>query len=86
MVGLDAAAAEGVTWYHRGLRHLKYRRRSYAGSLGMDVLLTDHHIGGEILPDAVAVINPKLEERWVSFPSPGWLRVAAKCAGHSVSR
>ncbi|PKL11264.1 MAG: single-stranded-DNA-specific exonuclease RecJ, partial [Spirochaetae bacterium HGW-Spirochaetae-8] len=55
MVGLDAAAAEGVTvviTVDCGISNIE--EVSYAGSLGMDVLLTDHHIGGEILPDAVA--------------------------------
>lgn len=31
---------------------------SYAGQLGMDVVVTDHHLPGSSLPDAVAVINP----------------------------
>lgn len=31
----------------------------YAKSLGIDVLVTDHHNCPEVLPDAVAVINPK---------------------------
>lgn len=30
-----------------------------ANSLGMDVVITDHHTVGEKLPDAVAVVNPK---------------------------
>jgi single-stranded-DNA-specific exonuclease len=31
-----------------------------ARELGIDVVITDHHIPGEILPDAVALVNPKL--------------------------
>ncbi len=31
----------------------------YANSLGMNVLITDHHEPAESLPDAVAIINPK---------------------------
>ena len=35
-----------------------------ACALGMDVIVVDHHIGGETLPDAVAVINPnRLDEQ-----------------------
>lgn len=31
-----------------------------AGRAGVDVIITDHHEPGAVLPDAVAVINPKL--------------------------
>ena len=31
---------------------------AYAGELGMDVVVTDHHIPGPELPKAVAVVNP----------------------------
>ncbi len=36
---------------------------SEANKLGMDVIVIDHHLGGDVLPDAVAVINPnRLDE------------------------
>jgi single-stranded-DNA-specific exonuclease len=30
----------------------------YAASIGLDVIVVDHHISSEILPEAIAVINP----------------------------
>ncbi|KLU58725.1 single-stranded-DNA-specific exonuclease RecJ [Peptococcaceae bacterium CEB3] len=35
----------------------------YAGKLGLDVIITDHHEPAETLPEAKAVLNPKLEEQ-----------------------
>ena len=32
---------------------------AYANSLGIDVVICDHHTAGETLPDAVAVLDPK---------------------------
>jgi single-stranded-DNA-specific exonuclease len=36
----------------------------HARSLGMDVVITDHHLPGESLPAAVAIVNPNLADRW----------------------
>jgi len=35
------------------------RETALAKELGMDVIITDHHSVGEVLPEALAVINPK---------------------------
>ena len=35
---------------------------SYAGQLGLDVIVTDHHLPGEVLPDAHAIINPSRQD------------------------
>ena len=34
---------------------------AYARTLGIDFIICDHHVAGEELPDAVAILNPKLE-------------------------
>lgn len=34
---------------------------AYAKSLGIDFIICDHHVADEELPDAVAILNPKME-------------------------
>lgn len=34
----------------------------YANSKGIDVIITDHHLPGEILPNAYAILDPKLKD------------------------
>ncbi|MDE6262648.1 MAG: single-stranded-DNA-specific exonuclease RecJ, partial [Muribaculaceae bacterium] len=34
---------------------------AYAKTLGIDFIICDHHVAGEELPDAIAILNPKLE-------------------------
>ena len=41
----------------------------YAKSLGMDVVVTDHHRAGEVLPDAVAVVASFLSGQVSALPS-----------------
>ena len=41
----------------------------YANSLGLDVIVTDHHEPGEVLPCAVAILNPK--QSGCSYPFKG---------------
>ena len=35
-----------------------------AKKLGMDVIITDHHLPAEILPEAFAILNPKQKDCW----------------------
>ena len=38
-----------------------------ANQLGIDVVVTDHHLPGQTLPDAIAIVNPNLND--CEFPS-----------------
>jgi single-stranded-DNA-specific exonuclease len=38
-----------------------------ANQLGIDVLITDHHLPGEVLPEAIAIVNPN--QQGCAFPS-----------------
>jgi single-stranded-DNA-specific exonuclease len=51
----------------------------YAQSHGLDVLVTDHHIAGEGLPPASAIIDPKVQGCGYPFESLAGVGVAAKC-------
>lgn len=52
----------------------------YINSLGMELIVTDHHQIGEKLPDAVAVINPHREDNDISFRDYAGVGVAFKLA------
>lgn len=45
------------------------REVEYANSLGMNVIVTDHHQVGDTLPNAVAVVNPHRKDYRGGFPS-----------------
>jgi len=44
-------------------------RTNYANQKGIDVIITDHHIPGDELPDAYAILNPKQSD--CSYPFKG---------------
>ncbi len=39
----------------------------YINSLGMDLVITDHHLPGDVLPDAVAVVDPHRQDCYLEF-------------------
>ncbi len=51
---------------------------AYAKALGIDVVVTDHHRVGEILPDAVAVVDPHREDSLCEFSDWAGVGVAFK--------
>ena len=51
---------------------------AYAKALGIDVVVTDHHRVGEVLPDAVAVVDPHREDSLCEFPDWAGVGVAFK--------
>ncbi len=53
---------------------------NYAKTLGIDVVITDHHKVGEILPDAVAVVDPHREDSYCEFSEWAGVGVAFKLA------
>lgn len=53
---------------------------AYAKSLGIDVVVTDHHEPPDILPDAYAIINPKQEACTYPYSSLAGVGVAFKLA------
>lgn len=53
---------------------------NYISSLGMDLVITDHHQLGETLPNAVAVVNPYRPENNIRFRDICGVGVAFKLA------
>ncbi len=60
--GIDTAVAKGCTVLISldcGIKAVDMTH--YANSRGLDVIITDHHLPGEQLPDAYAILDPKLK-------------------------
>ena len=64
-----------------------FEETAYAKELGCDVIITDHHECKDVLPEAVAVINPKREDSKYPFKDLAGVGVAFKlvCAVSSRS-
>ncbi len=50
----------------------------YANSIGVDVIVTDHHECTDSIPNAIAVINPKRNDTTYPFPNLAGVGVAFK--------
>jgi single-stranded-DNA-specific exonuclease len=57
---------------------LSHKEIEHANSLGLDVIVTDHHSVAETMPDAVAVINPKRTDHTYPFIDLAGVGVAFK--------
>lgn len=78
--GLDKAKQEGVTLaitVDCGISC--FEEIDYANSIGIDTLVTDHHLSGELLPPAFAIIDPKVEGSGYPFKHLAGCGVVAKC-------
>ena len=65
--GIDHAHQEGVGLIIAldcGIKAIEQVR--YANSLGIDMIICDHHLPGEQLPDAIAILDPKRSD--CSYP------------------
>ncbi|MCX7682723.1 MAG: single-stranded-DNA-specific exonuclease RecJ [Anaerolineae bacterium] len=61
-----------------GVRSLE--EAAYARKLGLDLIITDHHSVGAQLPNAVAVVNPRMPHRPYPFGELAGVGVAFKLA------
>ena len=79
--GIKEAVAKGVTLIvsvDTGVTAVEEVK--YASSLGIDCILTDHHEPGEILPNPVALVNPKQKDCTYSGGELSGVGVAFKLA------
>ena len=87
IVGVDRAKACGATLILTAdcgvcaVEPVKYAR-----SLGIEVIVTDHHRPGKALPDAVAIVNPYRDDSTTSFKDLCGAGVAFKVMDALVQR
>lgn len=51
----------------------------HANEIGLDMCITDHHECSEVLPDAIAIVNPKRHDSTYEFRVLAGVGVAFKC-------
>ena len=77
--GIDYAHEKGATLIITSDCGIQAREAvAYANSLGMTVIVTDHHEPGEVLPPAYAVVNPHRHDSTYPFPNLAGVGVAFK--------
>lgn len=57
-----------------------------ASKMGMEIILTDHHLPGEELPEAFALINPKIKNEKYPFKELAGVGVAFKLASAIIKK
>lgn len=79
MAGVDAMSDDGrslLITVDCGISNCE--EISYAASLGIDAIVVDHHLPSEMLPAAVAIINPKVPGSGYPFTDLAGCGVVAK--------
>lgn len=79
MATVDYAKSQGVTLIITvdcGINNIE--ECDYATSLGLDMIICDHHTPGDILPDAIGVIDAKVEDQQYPFDGLCAAAVAGK--------
>lgn len=76
-VGLIITVDTGISALHEA---------TVAKDLGVDLIITDHHEPGPVLPDAFAIIHPKLDDSLYPFKDLAGVGVAFKVAHALLGR
>ncbi len=77
--GIDHLAALGcriIVSVDLGIRNID--EANYCKEIGVDLIITDHHLSGDVLPNALAVVNPKIEGSKYPFTGLAGCGVAYK--------
>lgn len=86
-IGIDKAHADGIKLLIAVDCGIKaHAQIAYAASLGMQVIVCDHHLPDDTLPEAVAILNPKQATCNYPFKELSGCGIAYKlvCALHHI--